>query len=65
MLKCVKIYKDGGAKNFQKSYVIQPNQGHQSWQSNSLIQEPSYNLTQLDPLAKNKVFCSSGSFGEV
>ena len=36
MQKCVKIYKDGGAKIFQKSQVNQPNQGHQPWQSNSL-----------------------------
>ena len=26
----------GGANIFQKSYVNQPNQGHQPWQSNSL-----------------------------
>ena len=38
MQKCVKIYKDGGAKIFQKSQVNQPNQGHQPWQSNSLPQ---------------------------
>ena len=37
MQKCVKIYKDGGAKIFKKSYVNQPNQGHQPWQSNSLL----------------------------
>ena len=38
MQKCVKIYKDVGAKIFQKSWVNQPNQGHQPWQSNSLVQ---------------------------
>ena len=37
MQKCVKTYKDGGAKIFQKSTVNQPNQGHQPWQSNSLL----------------------------
>ena len=37
MQKCVKVYKDGGAKIFQKSQVNQPNQGHQPWQSNSLV----------------------------
>ena len=36
---CVTIYKDGGAKIFQESYVNQPNHGHQPWQSNSLLEE--------------------------
>ena len=36
MQKFVKMYKDGGAKIFQKSLVNQPKQGHQPWQSNSL-----------------------------
>ena len=35
--KYVKIYKDGGGKIFQKSQANQPNQGHQPWQSNSLL----------------------------
>ena len=32
----IKIYKDGRVKISLKSYVNQPNQGHQPWQSNSL-----------------------------
>ena len=34
----LKYIKMGGAKNFQKSQVNQPNQGHQPWQSNSLVE---------------------------
>ena len=36
MQKYVKMCEDGCAKIFQKSWVNQPNQGHQPWQSNSL-----------------------------
>ena len=36
MQKHMKIYKDEGAKNLQKSYMNQPNQGHEPWQSDSL-----------------------------
>ena len=35
----IKTCKDGGANIFQKSQVNQPNQGHQPWQSNSLLEE--------------------------
>ena len=35
------IYKDGGANISHKSKVNQLNQGHQPWQSNSLIQNHS------------------------
>ena len=38
MHKYVEIYKEGGAKSVQISQVNQPNQGHQPWQSNSLLQ---------------------------
>ena len=48
MQKYIKMYKDGGAKIFQKSYIKQPNQGHQPWQSNSL----TWKVASLDNFTK-------------
>ena len=60
MQKCVKIYKDGGAKIFQKSLVNQPNQGHQAWQSNSLIKKYKF-LGPWDLFSSNE--CPKGPPG--
>ena len=58
MQKCVKIYKDGGAKIFQKSQVNRPNQGHQPWQSNSLevsLFHPIHNWESRELLCRKEV----------
>ena len=51
--KCVKIYKDGGAKIFQKSQVNQPDQGHQPWQSNSpAVGRPPIEISLAWPMCR-------------
>ena len=57
MQKYLKIYEDGGANIFRKSYVNQPNQGHQPWQSNNLIPKAFHR----NNLGTRKLFRTQGT----